>query len=147
MDQSSKPGMKPHVVLVFTVHLTCTCSKQFLKFFLRAARFCGIVFFIELLLCFFYELKVNVHVEICLCLKKNYIFFVLLVHVKLVIDCRVRCDLAQVSFSDHFCPASVCLSVCPSVNFYIFNFYSRTNEPISTKLGTKHPLVKGIQVS
>ena len=36
-------------------------------------------------------------------------------------------------------------SVCPSVNFHIFIF-SRTTGPISTKLGTKHPWVKGIQV-
>ena len=38
------------------------------------------------------------------------------------------------------CP-SVCLSVCPSINFTIFYFFSRTTEPISTKLGTKGILV------
>ena len=30
--------------------------------------------------------------------------------------------------------------------FHIFIFFSRTTGPISTKLGTKHPWVKGIQV-
>jgi hypothetical protein len=35
-------------------------------------------------------------------------------------------------------------SVCPSVNFYIFDF-SRTTGPILTKLGTNHPWSKGIQ--
>ena len=42
---------------------------------------------------------------------------------------------------------SVSPSVCPSVNFSHFMFFSRTTEPISTKLGTKHPWVKGVQVS
>jgi hypothetical protein len=52
---------------------------------------------------------------------------------------------AQVSFSDR--PLSgVHLSVCPSVNFYIFDFFSRTTGPILTGLGTNHPWVKGIQV-
>ena len=32
----------------------------------------------------------------------------------------------------------VCPSVCLSVNFYIFDFFSRTTGPILTKLGTKH---------
>jgi hypothetical protein len=36
------------------------------------------------------------------------------------------------------CAASVCL--CPSVNFYIFDFFSRTTLPILTRLGTNHPL-------
>jgi hypothetical protein len=40
---------------------------------------------------------------------------------------------AQVSYSDR--PLSVCLSV----NFYIFDFFSRTTGPILTKLGTNHP--------
>jgi hypothetical protein len=44
------------------------------------------------------------------------------------------------------CLASVCLSVCPSVNFYILDFFSRTTGPILTRLGTNHPWVKGIQV-
>jgi hypothetical protein len=44
------------------------------------------------------------------------------------------------------CPASVCLSVCLSVNFYIFDFFSRTTGPILTKLDTNHPWVKEIQV-
>jgi hypothetical protein len=47
---------------------------------------------------------------------------------------------AQVSFSDR-------LSVCPSVNFDIFDFFSRTTGPILTRLGTNHPWEKGIQVS
>ena len=34
-----------------------------------------------------------------------------------------------------FCPLSVCLSV----NFHIFIFFSRTTGLISIKLGTKHP--------
>jgi hypothetical protein len=38
------------------------------------------------------------------------------------------------------------LSVCPSVNFYIFDFFSRTTGPNLTRLGTNHPWVKGIQV-
>jgi hypothetical protein len=51
---------------------------------------------------------------------------------------------AQVSFSDR--PLSgVRLSVCPSVNFCIFDFF-RTTGPILTRLGTNHPWVKGIQV-
>ena len=44
---------------------------------------------------------------------------------------------AQVSISDRL------LSVD---RFHIFIFFSRTTGPISTKLGTKHPWVKGIQV-
>ena len=32
------------------------------------------------------------------------------------------------------------------VNFHIFIFFSRTTGSISTKLGTKHPWVKGIQI-
>jgi hypothetical protein len=51
---------------------------------------------------------------------------------------------AQVCFSDR--PVSVCLSVCPSVNFYIFDFFSRTTGPILTTLGTNYPCMKGIQV-
>ena len=40
-----------------------------------------------------------------------------------------------------------CLSsVSPSVTFHIFNFFSRTIGPISTKLGTEHPWMEGIQV-
>jgi hypothetical protein len=51
---------------------------------------------------------------------------------------------AQVSFSDR--PLSgICLSVCPSVNFYIIDFFSRTTGPILTRLSTNHPWVKGIQ--
>ena len=46
---------------------------------------------------------------------------------------------AQVSFSDRF-------SDRLSVNFFIFDFFSITTGPILTKLGTKHPWVKQIQV-
>jgi hypothetical protein len=45
---------------------------------------------------------------------------------------------AQVSYSDR--PLSVIrLSIRLSVNFYIFDFFSRTTGPILTKLGTNHP--------
>jgi hypothetical protein len=40
------------------------------------------------------------------------------------------------------CPSSVCLSV----NFYIFDFFSRTTGQILIRLGTNHPWGKGIQV-
>jgi hypothetical protein len=51
---------------------------------------------------------------------------------------------AQVSFSDR--PLfGIRLSVrLSSVNFYIFNFFSRTTGPILTRLDTNHPWVKGI---
>ena len=61
----------------------------------------------------------------------------------------------QVSFSDRlssvflsvrlYVRLSVCLSVCKL--FLFFDFFSRTPGPISTKLGTKHTWLKGIQVS
>jgi hypothetical protein len=51
----------------------------------------------------------------------------------------------QVGFSDHLLSV-VSLSVYPSVNFYIFDFFSRTTGPILTKLGTNHPWGEGIQV-
>ena len=54
----------------------------------------------------------------------------------------------QVSYSDRLLSV-VCLSVCPSVcllTFHIFDFFSRTTGPNSTKLGTHHPWVKGLQV-
>ena len=47
------------------------------------------------------------------------------------------------------CHLSFPLSVCPLVRlktFHIFNFFSRTTGPISTKFGTKNPWVEGIQV-
>jgi hypothetical protein len=49
---------------------------------------------------------------------------------------------AQVSYSDRL--LSVCLSVRLSVNFYIFDFFFRTTEPILTKLGSNHPWGEGI---
>jgi hypothetical protein len=36
--------------------------------------------------------------------------------------------------------------VCLSVNFYIFEFFSRTTGPILTRLGTNDPWGEGIQV-
>jgi hypothetical protein len=50
---------------------------------------------------------------------------------------------AQVSYSDHLLSV-VRLSVRLSVNFYIFDFFSRTNGPVLTKLGTNHPWGEGI---
>jgi hypothetical protein len=50
---------------------------------------------------------------------------------------------AQVSYSDHLL-SIVHLSV--SVNFYIFNFFSRTTGPILTRHGTNHPWGEGFQV-
>jgi hypothetical protein len=48
---------------------------------------------------------------------------------------------AQVNYSDHR------LSIVRlSVNFYIFDFFSRNTQPISTGLGTDHPWGKGFQV-
>jgi hypothetical protein len=46
---------------------------------------------------------------------------------------------AQVRYSDRL------LSVCLYVNFYIFDFFSRTTGPILTKLGTNHPWEKGFK--
>jgi hypothetical protein len=37
-------------------------------------------------------------------------------------------------------------SVCPSVNFYIFDFFCRTTGPIVTRLGTNYPWGDGIPV-
>jgi hypothetical protein len=54
-----------------------------------------------------------------------------------------------VSFSDHLLSGvhlSVCLTVCPSVNFHIFDFFSRTTAPILTRLGTNHSWREKIQV-
>jgi hypothetical protein len=46
---------------------------------------------------------------------------------------------AQVSYSDRLS------SICLSVNFYIFDFFSRTTGPILTKLGTNHPWGRGFK--
>jgi hypothetical protein len=46
---------------------------------------------------------------------------------------------AQVSYSDR--PLSARLSV----NFYIFDFFSRTTGPILTRLGTNHPWGRGFK--
>jgi hypothetical protein len=56
---------------------------------------------------------------------------------------------AQVSFSDRLLSVvslAVYPSVYPSINFYIFDFFSRTTGPILIKLGTNHPWGEGIQV-
>jgi hypothetical protein len=50
---------------------------------------------------------------------------------------------AQVSYSNRLLSV-VRLSVRLSVNFYIFDFFSRTTGPILTKLGTNHPWGEGI---
>ena len=50
---------------------------------------------------------------------------------------------AQVSFFDQFSFNSP--SVCQAVNIHTFNFL-RTIELIKTKFGTKHILVKSIQI-
>jgi hypothetical protein len=47
---------------------------------------------------------------------------------------------AQVSYSDH--PLS---GICPSVNFYIFDLFSRTTGSILTRIGTNNPWGEGIQ--
>ena len=51
------------------------------------------------------------------------------------------------SCSDQICPFFVVVVVVDGVfvNLIHFIFFSRTTEPISTKLGTKHPWLKGIQ--
>ena len=51
---------------------------------------------------------------------------------------------AQVSFSDRLSSA-VRLTVCLSVTFHFFIFFSRTAEPISTELSTNPPWMTGIQ--
>jgi hypothetical protein len=58
---------------------------------------------------------------------------------------ELKAQPSQVSFSDHLL-SSIRMFVCPSVNFHIFDFFSRTTGPILTRLGTNHPWVKGIQV-
>jgi hypothetical protein len=50
---------------------------------------------------------------------------------------------AHVSYSDRL--LSILPSVCLSVNFYIFDFFSRTTGPILTKLGTNHPRGRGFK--
>ena len=50
------------------------------------------------------------------------------------------------AFLIKICPLSVVVVIVVVVNFHIFIFFSRTTGSISTKLGTKHLWVKGIQV-
>ena len=52
---------------------------------------------------------------------------------------------AQVSFSDRLSSA-VRLTVCLSVTFHFFIFFSRTAEPISTELSTNPTLMTEIQL-
>ena len=51
---------------------------------------------------------------------------------------------AQVHYCDHALSVvrrpSVCLSVCPSLTFHIFDFFSKTAERNSTKLDRKQDL-------
>ena len=49
---------------------------------------------------------------------------------------------AQVRFSDQNLSSFIVVIVVFGV---VVNLFSRTTEPISTKLGTMHPWVKGIQ--
>jgi hypothetical protein len=51
---------------------------------------------------------------------------------------------AQVSYSDRRLSV-VCFAVRLPVNFYIFDFFSRTTGPILTRLGTNHPWVEGFK--
>ena len=92
------------------------------------------------------------------------LFFFMLIYANLSLLDRTWCILewflAQLSWKLKWasliacCPSSilasfhpsVCLSVYPSANFSHFHLLRRTTRPISTKLGTKHPLVKGNQV-
>ena len=54
-------------------------------------------------------------------------------------------ELSSIYMSSVTC-LSVRLSVCLSaINFSHFIFFSRTNGPISIKLGTKHPCVRGFK--
>ena len=64
-----------------------------------------------------------------------YLCFVFLAHLRQ----RLKWD-----FLIKICPLFVVVVVRKT--FYIFIFSSRTSGPISTKLGTKHLWVKGIQV-
>ena len=52
-------------------------------------------------------------------------------------------ELEAVRFTDQL-SSVLCLSV-HCLSFHIFNFFSRTSGPISTKLGTKHSWVKKTQ--
>jgi hypothetical protein len=52
--------------------------------------------------------------------------------------------LAHLSWKLKWAILIVRLSVRLSVNFYIFNFFSRTTGPILTRLGTNHPWGEGI---
>ena len=49
-------------------------------------------------------------------------------------------QISKLLTSDHL--SSVCVSFCVSIDFF-----SRTTGPISTKIGTKHSWVRGIQVN
>jgi hypothetical protein len=53
----------------------------------------------------------------------------------------------SIFYGSHFSPLHLRPSVCASVSFYIFDFFSRTTGPILSRLGTNHPWRKGIHVS
>ena len=91
------------------------------------------------------------------------LFFFMLIYANLSLLDRTWCILewflAQLSWKLKWalliawCPSSilasyhpsVCLSVYPSANFSHFHLLRGTTGPISTKLGTKYPLLKRIQ--
>ena len=81
-----------------------------------------------------------------------YIYFLFTVDV-ICFDLLAHLSKAHVSFSDQNLSIVRCLGrrCCHqlftlSSTFHIFIIFSRTTGSISTKLGTKHPWVKGIQV-
>ena len=81
-----------------------------------------------------------------------YIYFLFTVDV-ICFDLLAHLSKAHVSYSDQNLSIVRCLGrrCCHqlftlSLTFHIFIIFSRTTGPISTKLGTKHPQVKGIQV-
>ena len=83
--------------------------------------------------------KHKLHDDLCLQLDGNQIIFVKKAQFLGLISSPE--PKAQVSFSDHnlFVVRRCC-------KLFTFLFFSRTTGPISTKLGTNHPLVKGFQI-
>ena len=74
---------------------------------------------------------------VCLCLY-------VCVYISLV--SQFLAHLSGRTFLIPFCLSCVRPTVCLSVNFHIFIFFSRTTGAISTKLGTKHLWVMGILI-
>ena len=85
--------------------------------------------------------KHKLHDDLCLQLDENQIIFVKVAQFLGVISSPE--PKAQVSFSDH--NLFVVRRRCCKLFTFLF-FFSRTTEPISTKLGTNHPLVKGFEI-